>query len=190
MKPLFRLVRFLACCACAPLVASCGNDSGQTASDSGRGRNVVYTEERAPCSNWSPWRNLYFGDLHSHSALSFDAWLWDTRPTLKTAQRRIRKRAKSAGRVSKPFARSGPTRNSIQRSLHSTTPGFWRIRAAGGAPTNATAWIPETGLPHAATGVSPRSCRSGPGPARSGTGPTRHEASRPSVKRPTAPPRE
>lgn len=80
MKPLFRLVRFLACCACAPLFASCGNDSGQAASDSGRGRNVVYTEERAPCSNWSPSRNLYFGDLHSHSALSFDAWLWDTKP--------------------------------------------------------------------------------------------------------------
>ncbi len=80
MNALSRLVRLLAFCACAAIAAACGNDSDQAFSDSGQERNIVYTEEREPCSNWSPWRNLYFGDLHSHSALSFDAWLWDTNP--------------------------------------------------------------------------------------------------------------
>ena len=42
---------------------------------------LVYTEERAVCADRNPERNLYFGDLHVHTALSFDAWVIDTRAT-------------------------------------------------------------------------------------------------------------
>lgn len=78
MKPLCCRMRLLAFSVWAALVAACGNEPVSDSSDSDKDWNVIYTEEREPCSNRSPWRNLYFGDLHSHSALSFDAWLWDT----------------------------------------------------------------------------------------------------------------
>ena len=35
--------------------------------------NLKYTEERAPCSDRNPDKNAYFGDLHVHTYLSFDA---------------------------------------------------------------------------------------------------------------------
>jgi hypothetical protein len=43
---------------------------------------LVYTEEREVCINRNPKRNLYFGDLHTHTGLSFDAWAYGnhTRP--------------------------------------------------------------------------------------------------------------
>ena len=47
--------------------------------------DLVYTEEREPCSDRNPWRNLYFGDLHVHSELSFDAWSYGTRATPEQA---------------------------------------------------------------------------------------------------------
>ena len=40
---------------------------------------VRYTEERAPCADRNPERNLYWGDLHIHTALSFDAYAFDVR---------------------------------------------------------------------------------------------------------------
>ncbi len=36
-------------------------------------RAVVYTEERAPCMDYQPLRKPLFGDLHVHTAFSFDA---------------------------------------------------------------------------------------------------------------------
>ena len=39
---------------------------------------VNYSEDREACTNASPWRNLYFGELHSHTAFSFDARSYDT----------------------------------------------------------------------------------------------------------------
>jgi hypothetical protein len=39
------------------------------------------------CSSFSPQRNLYFGDLHVHTALSFDAWINDVRTQPEDAYR-------------------------------------------------------------------------------------------------------
>jgi len=40
---------------------------------------VAYTEERNPCTQRNPYRNLYFGDLHAHTTASFDAYGYDVR---------------------------------------------------------------------------------------------------------------
>jgi hypothetical protein len=38
-----------------------------------------YSEERAPCANRDPLRQAFWGELHVHSELSADAWIWDVR---------------------------------------------------------------------------------------------------------------
>ena len=50
------------------------------APDAGDGVEVVYTEEREPCADRNRLRNPYFGDLHVHTAYSFDAYVNQTRP--------------------------------------------------------------------------------------------------------------
>ena len=47
----------------------------------------VYTENREPCSNFNPLRNLYFGDLHVHTALSHETWTLDVRAGTEDALR-------------------------------------------------------------------------------------------------------
>ncbi len=38
-----------------------------------------WVDEREPCDDNNPERNLYWGDLHIHSSYSFDAWIDDVR---------------------------------------------------------------------------------------------------------------
>ena len=58
--------------------SGCSKDPDSKITDGGT-RDLVYTEEREPCSDYNPLRNLYFGDLHSHVDISYDAWIWDAR---------------------------------------------------------------------------------------------------------------
>jgi hypothetical protein len=48
---------------------------------------VVYVEPRDPCSAHSPLRRAFFGDLHVHTGLSFDAYAFDVRVTPEEAYR-------------------------------------------------------------------------------------------------------
>jgi hypothetical protein len=41
----------------------------------------TYTEDREPCADRNPLRNAYYGDLHAHTLLSFDAYGYDLRVT-------------------------------------------------------------------------------------------------------------
>lgn len=54
--------------AAALALAGCGAEPGPT-----------YVDAREPCADRNPRRNLYFGDLHVHTAYSFDAWVHDVR---------------------------------------------------------------------------------------------------------------
>jgi len=40
-----------------------------------------YSEQREVCAERDPLKKAYFGDLHVHTALSFDAWTYDVRTT-------------------------------------------------------------------------------------------------------------
>ena len=40
-----------------------------------------YSETREPCAERDPLRKAYWGELHIHSTLSMDAWMWDVRGT-------------------------------------------------------------------------------------------------------------
>ena len=81
MKEAFWTVTFVALIACccwgcrnAPSPASDLGDTGDPPID-----------VREPCTEHNPLRNAYFGDLHIHTALSFDAWIWDLRTTPQDA---------------------------------------------------------------------------------------------------------
>ncbi len=51
------------------LLAACGSNPQSDGSD----KLVRYTETREECTDRSPSRNAYFGDLHIHTAFSYDA---------------------------------------------------------------------------------------------------------------------
>jgi hypothetical protein len=38
---------------------------------------VSFEEDREPCADKNPHRNVYFGDLHAHTGFSWDAWGYD-----------------------------------------------------------------------------------------------------------------
>jgi hypothetical protein len=63
--------------------AGCTEGGPRLAPDAG----APYSEERAACADRDPLRKAYFGDLHVHTGLSFDAWTYDVRTTPADAYR-------------------------------------------------------------------------------------------------------
>ncbi len=68
--------------ACGPIGSGPGEGESEPSAElepalapSGRS----YSEARAPCANRDPRRQVLWGELHVHSGLSADAWIWDVR---------------------------------------------------------------------------------------------------------------
>ncbi len=62
----------------------CNSSNSSTNSVTPVSEDVIYTQEREKCGDADKYRNLYFGDLHTHTQLSFDAYSYEVRTT--TAQ--------------------------------------------------------------------------------------------------------
>lgn len=86
------------------VLGACGSESGSP--DYG----IHYTEKRAPCAHYNPLRNLYFGDLHAHTAYSFDAWIWGANTTPEEAYLF----AKGEPMIPAPVSLDGPDPQTIQ----------------------------------------------------------------------------
>jgi hypothetical protein len=61
-----------------------------THEDPDDGLPIELPDEREPCADSDPLRQAYFGDLHIHTRLSFDAAAWGTRVTPEEAYRYAR----------------------------------------------------------------------------------------------------
>lgn len=64
----------------------CGDGSGPGHSGPD-GSDSQYEELREPCAVRNPLKNVYFGGLHVHTSLSFDAWIGDVRSKPEDAYR-------------------------------------------------------------------------------------------------------
>ncbi len=69
------------------LIGTLGCSGSSGGEDEGRDASFDRTEVREDCADHDPLRRPLFGDLHIHTALSWDAWLWDIRLTQDDAYR-------------------------------------------------------------------------------------------------------
>lgn len=84
MMPRVGLVALPCLALLGSLAAGCGDDDG---GGSDPGPVFDLPDEREACAERNPLRNPYFGDLHIHTKLSFDAAAWGTRSTPDDAYR-------------------------------------------------------------------------------------------------------
>ena len=92
--------KLVATLAVALLVAACarqptGGDAGEPGPETYSANLVTYTEDREACSDRNAYRNAYFGDLHIHTAYSYDARPLGTETTPADAYRFARGEAHS-----------------------------------------------------------------------------------------------
>jgi hypothetical protein len=64
------------------LLLSCGRDKAAAPADSAAPTGPA---PEVPCDSQDPLRQLYWGDLHVHTGLSFDAWTYEVRLTPEDA---------------------------------------------------------------------------------------------------------
>ncbi|HEY8379840.1 MAG TPA: DUF3604 domain-containing protein [Nannocystis sp.] len=68
-----------------------------------RGEPEPFVDAREPCADRNPRRNLYFGDLHVHTAYSFDAYINDVRTDPAGAYRFARGEEVAGQRLARPL---------------------------------------------------------------------------------------
>lgn len=85
----------------------------------------TYDDPREPCADHNPRRNLYFGDLHVHTAYSFDAWISDVRTDPAGAYRFARGEEVAGERLPRPLDFAAVTDHSefLAEVEGCTTPG-------------------------------------------------------------------
>lgn len=84
------ILTFVVAACGSPPAIDAGPDAGIEGCDAGAPSDaglVRITEEREPCADRNPLRNLYFGDLHVHTSLSFDSWALGNRAAPEDAYR-------------------------------------------------------------------------------------------------------
>jgi Protein of unknown function (DUF3604) len=72
-------IRCLLSLTALAVLLACGEDDRKTGQENSS--LVTYTEQREACAERNKYRNLYFGDLHVHTRLSFDAYGYEVRTT-------------------------------------------------------------------------------------------------------------
>lgn len=84
-----------------------------------------YVDAREACADRNPLRNLYFGDLHVHTAYSFDAWINDVRTDPAGAYRLARGEAVAGRKLARPLDFAAVTDHSeyLAEVEGCTTPG-------------------------------------------------------------------
>ncbi|HET6972229.1 MAG TPA: DUF3604 domain-containing protein, partial [Phenylobacterium sp.] len=85
-----RPVRLLAAAAFLGALASAGSAPGQGQAPKPPPAAAKPSPAAKPAAHlpgWNPDRNAYFGDLHVHTGLSFDAYIFNVRATPEDAYR-------------------------------------------------------------------------------------------------------
>ncbi len=84
-----------------------------------------YDDPREPCADHNARRNLYFGDLHVHTAYSFDAWISDVRTDPAGAYRFARGETVAGRELARPLDFAAVTDHSeyLAEVDGCTTPG-------------------------------------------------------------------